>query len=149
MAREYDFAVSLKIRHPSIDPDEITRTLKLIPQHAWKAGADRPATAERSSAGTYRETLWIAPLGPSPYAPQGLEFSLDEALRFGALQVQRSRPFWNRLVAEGGSAELLIEIFGAETFTLELTPATFALLARSKLAISVQVHSGIRSRAVA
>lgn len=148
MARDYDFAVSLKIRHPSIDPDEITRSLKLIPQHAWKAGEDRPSVSNRGGAGTYRETLWIAPLEPLLATP-AVGSSLDDALRFGALHLQRCKPFWNRLVMENGTAELLIEIFGTQTFTLELTPATFAMLARCKLAVSVQVHSSLRAQEVA
>jgi len=146
MTRDYDYAVWLKIRHPAIDPDEITRRLGLWPQHAWKAGEHRPSS-EHGGAATYRETLWIAPVEPaSAHATLGL--TLDAALRSGALHVQRSKQFWQRLVAEGGSAELLIEIFGPQTFTLELSPTTFAMLARSRLSLSVQVHSG-RARAVA
>ena len=54
---EYEFALALRIRHPSIEPAQITEALGIGPQHAWKAGdarrgltranRDRPMTRQR------------------------------------------------------------------------------------------------------
>jgi hypothetical protein len=49
---EYEFTISLRIRHPSIEPHTITKTLGIEPQHIWKAG-----DARRSSAGGTRGQL--------------------------------------------------------------------------------------------
>ncbi|MGH8319400.1 MAG: hypothetical protein ACREUL_15730 [Steroidobacteraceae bacterium] len=33
---EYEFTVSLRIRHPTIDPGTVTATLGLQRQHTWR-----------------------------------------------------------------------------------------------------------------
>jgi hypothetical protein len=38
---EYEFTLSLRLRHPAIDPTKITQTLGIEPQHTWKAGDRR------------------------------------------------------------------------------------------------------------
>jgi hypothetical protein len=38
---EYEFTISLRIRHPSIEPLTITKMLGIEPQHTWKAGDAR------------------------------------------------------------------------------------------------------------
>ncbi|HEY8520037.1 MAG TPA: hypothetical protein VIN61_08160 [Gammaproteobacteria bacterium] len=149
MTRDYDFAVSLRIRHPAVDPDVLTAALGLTPQYAWRAGAERRATGEGGSAtGTYRETLWIAPLNPEPVFDQ-VPVPLEGVLLLGANRLHRNKQLWSRLMAEGGSAELLVEIFGRDTFTLELSSMTLSQLARSRIAVSVRVHPMPRAVAVA
>jgi hypothetical protein len=62
---EYEFTVSLRIRHPSIEPSRITETLGIEPQHTWKAGEARhdlgsgcrsPCSPERISGWNCRRT---------------------------------------------------------------------------------------------
>ncbi|HEY6641939.1 DUF4279 domain-containing protein [Povalibacter sp.] len=72
-----DFNVSLRIRHPEIDPAQITRKLGLQPQHVWARG-DAKVPGD-STAGRRRDTYWSARL------PQLLEraaqtFPLDDAV---------------------------------------------------------------------
>ncbi|HEX6998645.1 MAG TPA: hypothetical protein VF322_10900 [Gammaproteobacteria bacterium] len=148
MTRDYDFAVSLRIRHPAVDPDELTAALGLTPQYAWRAGAERRALGDGSATGTYRETLWIAPLNPEPVFDE-MPVPLEGVLLLGANRLHRNKQLWSRLVAEGASAELLVEIFGRDTFTLELSPMTLSQLARSRIAVSVRVHPMPRAVAVA
>ncbi|MDE2447742.1 MAG: hypothetical protein KGO22_02145 [Gammaproteobacteria bacterium] len=49
---EYEFTVSLRIRHPTIDPATISAMLGIEPQHTWRAGEPRcdPAGAELGGA---------------------------------------------------------------------------------------------------
>ena len=55
----YEFTLSLRIRHPSIEPGEITRNLGIEPQHTWRAGDPRRDAAEVSSPEpTARATGW-------------------------------------------------------------------------------------------
>ena len=53
---EYEFTVSLRIRHPSIAPSRITETLGIEPQHTWKAGEARHAECYRGLAETNSTT---------------------------------------------------------------------------------------------
>ena len=48
---EYEFTISLRIRHPGVDPSSITQALAIEPQHTWRAGErrrGRPASSSRA-----------------------------------------------------------------------------------------------------
>jgi hypothetical protein len=47
--------MSLRIRHPRIDPAEVTRVLGIEPQHTWYAGDFRRDSAGAELGGTHRE----------------------------------------------------------------------------------------------
>jgi hypothetical protein len=46
---DYEFTLSLRIRHPRIDPSMITDELGIKPQHTWKAGDRRLDAREEFS----------------------------------------------------------------------------------------------------
>lgn len=72
-----DFNVSLRIRHPEIDPAQITRKVGLQPEHVWARGdAKVPGNV---TAGRRRDTYWSARL---PHLPERAEqtFPLDDAV---------------------------------------------------------------------
>jgi len=48
---EYEFTISLRIRHPSVDPRTITETLGIEPQYTWKAGEPRRGAARLGRIG--------------------------------------------------------------------------------------------------
>lgn len=58
----------LRIKHPSLDPADITRATSLEPEHSIKAGTDVSATGVRR---LFSESYWLAPLA-SPL-PEFLE----------------------------------------------------------------------------
>lgn len=55
----YEFTISLRIRHPSIDPSTITGTLGIEPPHTWKAGAPRRDSGGEDLTGVYRDSYWM------------------------------------------------------------------------------------------
>ena len=62
-ARELGF--SLHIRHPSMDPAEISRVLRVEADEAFKAGEPRRAVRGDAPSEVYGETQWSAILDPS------------------------------------------------------------------------------------
>jgi hypothetical protein len=145
---DQDFSVSVRIRHPAADPAELTKHLGLQPQHFWKAGDRRPTTPDSMSIGTYRETYWLAQL-PLPQvealAELASSLSLESTLALAMHQFDRCPSFWRQFIAEGGSAEFLVEVFGGDGFTLELSHATVSKMARLGMAISVSVHPELQA----
>jgi hypothetical protein len=59
---EMSFQLLLRIRHPSLDIDEVTRTLDLEPEHAANAGRSISPSGKES---LHAETYWLATL-PTP-----------------------------------------------------------------------------------
>ena len=144
-----EFSVSVRIRHPTADPAELTRHLGLEPQHCWRAGDKRPATSDdAASIGTYRETYWLAQLrlpSAGDIAETAGTTTLDGTLALAMHQFDRCPSFWRRFIAEGGTAEFLVEVFGRNAFELELSHATVSKMARLGMAISVSIHPELQA----
>ena len=109
----HDFSIALRIRHPSIDPAEVTRSLDIEPQHAWRAGEPRRVDADDAGSAVHRETYWVGLLpeprlfGPAPWGP-GVDESLRRAaalpqasLNFTLLKMKRSAAFWQKFAEHG------------------------------------------------
>jgi len=135
---DYEFIMSLRIRHPNIDPAEITLGLRIEPQHTWRAGDMRRGRAGEELGGTHRETYWMGRLMAKPEVARdhvGLESEILRAL--GTLR--RSVDLLKRLKEEGGSAELHVSLYAREEFHLELLPESLSLLGRLGLALALDV----------
>jgi len=135
---DYEYMMSLSIRHPRIDPAEITLALRIEPQHTWRAGDLRRDSAGTELVGTHRESYWMGRLMTKPELARDRVGIESEILRtLGTLR--RSFDLLERLKEEGGSAELHISLYAREEFRLELLPESLSLLGRLGLAIALEV----------
>jgi hypothetical protein len=136
---KYEFTVSLRIRHPNIEPSRITETLGIQPQHTWKAGERRrdPACGDRT--GAYRESYWMGRLMDEPQL-SSRETSVESVLLQTLTQLRRSQPFLEQLNADGGAAELSVSLLAHEDFRLELSADSMALLGRLGLSVALDVQ---------
>jgi len=135
---EYEFTMSLRIRHPRVDPAQVTRALGIDPQHTWRAGDPRRDPAGAALDGSYRESYWMGRLMAEPQLASdhvGVESEVMQTLA----QLRRSFDFLETLKAEGGQAELLVSIFAREDFRLDFLPESLSLLGRIGLALTVEV----------
>jgi hypothetical protein len=141
----YEFTMSLRIRHPDIEPATITRTLGLEPRHSWRAGDIRQDASGSALDGTYHESYWMCELMPQPELSTdhvGVESELLRAL--GTLR--RSFGFLQSLRDSGGVAELHVSIFAHEEFRIEFLSESFALLGRMGLTMAMEVSPHSTSR---
>lgn len=117
------YAIALRIRHPSIDPRVISKTLDLKPDHAWKCGDPRSdSSVTARSNRTYPETYWSASLTEVnplvPPSPAVLE--LGSFLHALTLKLQRHHSFFESLRADHGQASVLVEASVPYTLSAEL-----------------------------
>ena len=136
---EYEFTLSLRLRHPTIDPSRITQTLGIEPQHTWKAGDPRRAPAGGALEGAYRESYWMGRLMDEPQLSSA-RVSVESVLLQNLAQLRRSHAFLGQFHAEGGVAELYISLYAREAFRLELSDEALGLLGRLGLAVALDVH---------
>jgi hypothetical protein len=134
----YEFTIALRIRHPSIAPAEITRNLGIEPLHTWRAGDPRRGDAGGEIGGLYRESYWMARLMAKPELAADRVSVESEVLRTLA-QLRRVFDFLVTLKAEGGVAELHVNIYAREEFNLEFLPETLSLLGRLGLTVALEV----------
>jgi hypothetical protein len=58
------FQLSLHVRHPSVDPDEISRELGLEAVESFRAGEPRQSRSGVAATAVHGETYWVAVLDP-------------------------------------------------------------------------------------
>ncbi|MFZ0500777.1 MAG: DUF4279 domain-containing protein [Steroidobacteraceae bacterium] len=136
---EYEFTVSLRIRHPTIDPPTITAALGLQPQHSWRAGEPRCDPAGTELGGAYRDSYWLGRLMEEPQLSSD-SMSVEGVILKTLSNLRRVQSFLEQLNAEGGIAELLVSLYVRDDFRLELSPDSLTLLGRLHLAVVLDIH---------
>ena len=58
------FQLSLHVRHPSVDPEEISRELGLEATESFRAGEPRRSRSGVAATAVHGETYWVAVLDP-------------------------------------------------------------------------------------
>lgn len=135
---DYEFTISIRIRHPHAEPGEITRILGIEPQHTWRAGDPRRDSAGGELLGMHRETYWMGRLMNEPQLASN-HVGVESVVVRTLAQLRKSSAFLEALKGEGGVAELQVSIFAREEFRLEFQPESLALLGRLGLAIVLEI----------
>lgn len=131
---------SLRIRHPSIDPKEISAALGVEPEHCFKAGDPR-TNAQGRRTSQHTQTYWLARITPESWADpidptflsviaesypaRDSDFTTEEwrkaaqkvgsrgietMLFFGLQRVNARRTFLDRIQSEGGDVSLILAV---------------------------------------
>jgi Domain of unknown function (DUF4279) len=136
---EYEFTVSLRIRHPTMDPATIGDTLGIEPQHTWRAGEPRCDPAGVELGGAHHDSYWMGRLMDEPQLSSD-SVSVERVILKTLSQLRRAQSFLEQLSAEGGVAELLVSLYARDDFRLEFPSDSLTLLGRMHLAIALDVH---------
>ncbi len=140
----YPFQLSLRIRHPSIDPESISRELQIEPEHSFRAGDRREAARSLTATPTHVESYWLATLDPATLLlGTGLALAPDisphrhviahtHAIAFAVLDsalivltnsvLRRHAEFFRRMQSEGGEVRLIVAVSARKTRGFTLTP---------------------------
>jgi hypothetical protein len=125
--RSEPFQISLRIRHPSIDPATISRELRVEPEYCFKAGEPRESGSGIAATTVHSESYWLGSLGAITSSLSGfsgtranvvrerlqsatvesLTLALD-ALVVGFLRTHSE--FIRRMQSEEGQVSLLVEL---------------------------------------
>lgn len=107
----YEYKVSLRIRHPTIDPQIISSTLGLKPSRIWQAGTPRKTPNGENLEGINKETYWSAQLSNGKNI-----LSEEEALESYLLEktnyLNKYSGFLGKLKETQGTLEYFIGVFG-------------------------------------
>ena len=139
---DYEFTITLRIRHPGIDPARITAMLGIHPQATWTKGDPRAGPQGEPLQGAHRESYWSGLLMPIPQLSS--EYASVEAELLKILgQLRKSHAFLLELHTDGAVCELYVSLFARQEFRLDLSPPTLALLGRLGLAVALEVHPNV------
>jgi hypothetical protein len=150
--------LSLRIRHPSIDPDAISATLRLEPEHCFKAGEARTLRADDGRSGFHTQSYWLAPVTPSLWTSPdervssgGLAANLasqtfraardlrvwgiDSLLVVFLHRLSAHQSFLQQIQSEGGDISLLLSLDRGTTPDFTVPLAVSRLLAQLGIAL--------------
>jgi hypothetical protein len=136
------FQLSLRIRHPSMDPADLSREFKIDAEHSFRAGDPRPPRGGMASASVHAESYWLGALNPSEWPTDILSFpgqprlpAVQKHLRTTAtnsfawtLSVSATWFFHShaallrRIRSEGGQISLLVALSTGEVSSFSLAP---------------------------
>jgi len=130
------YTMSLRVRHPNLDPAVLTKALHLEPVHSWRAGDPRRSATGAVLGGEHHDSYWSATLPGQTVGAAGspLELFLGQKL----VQLGRHRELLGRLQSEGGQISLLIELSRVENAVLTLSTGVSRKLADLNIEVEFQ-----------
>jgi hypothetical protein len=123
------FLLSLRIRHPSMDPASISKELRIEPEYFFQAGQPRHLRSSVAPVAVHTESYWLAALNPAAWlgnppftAPPTLAITqkqldaafarnLTGALSLCAVRLSKSHgALLRRIRSEGGEVSVLVTL---------------------------------------
>ena len=151
----YPFQLSLRVRHPSIDPAQISRELQIEPEHSFRAGEPRESARSVAATAVHVDSYWLATLDPSALllgtAETGLvaEASRTHAVAFTALDtaltilassvLRRHAQFFRRIQSEGGEVRLIVAVSARKSRGFTLTPQLSKALSDLRIPVDFEL----------
>jgi hypothetical protein len=130
------YEIVLRARHPSLDPQVLTDTLRVHPEHCWKAGDPRTSQSGQPLGGQHRDSYWSASL---PIESAAGAVPLEAALSQQLLSLTRHRDFFKQLQTEGAQLSLVFEVQPTEGSTITLSAVSLRRLAELNLEVEFQI----------
>jgi hypothetical protein len=156
-AEPLPYELSLRIRHPSIEPAELSRELGLEARHSFRAGDARPSRSATTPA-VYGESYWLGSIDPTLWPADAwlskkprLELAVRQtrsamtkdlgwALSLTVWRLTRAKALFERLRSSHGEVSLLIGVSAAAVKSFSLMPEVSRMF--SDLGITLEFDLG-------
>jgi hypothetical protein len=151
------FQLSLRIRHPSLDPADLSREFLIEAEHSFRAGDPRPSRSGLAPASVHAESYWLGALNPAswirlPFAEPRLQLaqqglgavvsrSLGSALSLSARFLSLHAQTLHRIRAEGGEISLLVSVPTGEVGSFSLAPEVSRIFGELGVALEFELTS--------
>ena len=122
MSQRYEYCLDLRIHHPSLDPGDISRALRMRAGISWRVGEPRVSLRGEPLPGVRRETYWAKTLTPGwVKVPRS---TLAEARVTSVLKRLRGQAaFLRRLRRTGGTAAVWVSSYSTTNYSFIFEPA--------------------------
>jgi hypothetical protein len=101
----FRYKITLRLRHPTMDPRDITKALEMQPQFEWTAGNKRSTPKGEPLKGVNAFTYWCSE------GSVGEGFDLPESLSSQLFVLEAHKSFLTDFVSTGGTVEYYIAWF--------------------------------------
>ena len=154
------FELSLRIRHPSMDPADLSRDFGFEATHSFRAGEPRQSRSYVTSASVYGESYWLATLDPTTWPAatwlsgftslqlahkelgKSVTRSLGWALSLTATRLLRANAaLLQRIRIDGGQVSLLVALSPIAVDSFSLTPEVSRIFSELGITIEFEMTS--------
>ena len=148
MSKRYEFAISLRIWHPSMSPGSITRRLRLTPSIKRTAGTARrtPRGAPlRTASGTLlggvnSESYWVADVIRHGVGSVRRRSSAEQHVERLCKKLLRHAAFFRRIQRDRGHVRVWVDSHSRRNYAFELTPRCLESLAAAGVSLVIDVY---------
>jgi Domain of unknown function (DUF4279) len=123
------------IKHPTLDPDEITKNLVISPTHSWKNGDPRMAPNGARLPGNYPGSCWTLSFDNIENTP------ISELIKSVVTMIPRNLVFWSSFSKTGGEAELILALVGTKYQGASIDVADLQSLATLGISLGLEIYS--------
>ena len=140
----YYFNISLRIWHPTFDPDDITKSLKISPKRKWRAGERRSTPKGNLLEGYNKETYWSAAIHSEEYL-YSKEVTLEKYLMDFSQSIQNQLAFFREIRDAGGRVEYFIGLYINSNSGSVMSTSLLALLGDLGIDLSLDLYPELKS----
>jgi hypothetical protein len=152
------FQLSLRIKHPSMDPADISKELGIEPEHSFRSGQPRPSKSGLVPATVHTESYWLARLNPASWfgnpsfaEPLNLAImqehidtaiarNLTGALGLFAVRFNKAHAaLLQRIRSDGGEVSLLVTLSPTAVNTFSLPPQVSRMFGESGITLEFEL----------
>jgi hypothetical protein len=154
------FQLSLRIKHPTMDPANISKELGIEPEHSFRAGQSRRSRTGVAAAAIHTESYWLAPLNPSswfgtlPFEPlpnvpisqsmidTAITRNLAWALGLCAARFSKAHTeLLHTISSEGGEISLLVTLSASAISSFSLQPHISRIFGELGMTLEFEITS--------
>ena len=131
----FRFTNRIRLRHPEIDPDEISQALEMEPATRWKVG--EPMRGPQGKLGRfYTDSYWASE------ARRGEDSELLDVIDADVTELEKRAAFLEKFWLSGGRITYYVSWFASDRSGGEILPAsTLGRLAALHIDLALDVYS--------
>lgn len=135
---EYLSNISLYIKHPNIDPEDITKELLINPEFSWMAGSRRTTPNGHELSGLNKESYWN--YRTNWFYERNFSKNLIEILEL----IENKNKFIKKILEEDGIIILSINLSGKTNIGDIIIPNILLRLSNLGIRLGIEVFPNIR-----
>ncbi len=152
------FQLSLRIKHPSMDPARISRELGIEPAYSFRSGQPRHSKSGLATAAVHTESYWLAQLDPAswfgavPFEPlrnvpisqtiidTAVARNLAAALGLCAARFNKAHAaLFDAICSEGGEISLLVTLSSTAVSAFSLPPQVSRIFGERGITLEFEI----------
>lgn len=134
----YQYVISLRIWHPTIPEEDISKIVGRKAKHSWTAGSPRISPKGNPLGGLRDSTYWTTELTTGTLISDPIE--VEQALTGFANDLAPLSEFFNGIRGDGGKVEFFVGLFGDGNIVVDLAPSLMGRLAQAGLSICLDYY---------